>query len=43
MGQGAVESGLIDEIGGLHDALKKLREMITEREKNSDVEESVTE
>lgn len=43
VGQGAVESGLIDEIGGLHDALKKLREMITEREKNSDVEESVTE
>ena len=35
-GEQAVREGLIDEVGGISQALKKLHEMIREKQKKSD-------
>ncbi|WP_432664998.1 ClpP family protease [Wukongibacter baidiensis] len=41
IGENAVELGLIDEVGGLNKALKKLNEMILERREETEVQDSL--
>ena len=42
VGEEAVKEGLIDEVGGIHQAFTKLHELIDERKKQDDTKSSIS-